>query len=49
MTDENSIEKMADFVGGLVKDARLGGGSIENVIVNAGILEYPDRVLGGEV
>jgi NAD(P)-dependent dehydrogenase (short-subunit alcohol dehydrogenase family) len=45
--DENSIQRMAEFVGSLVKGDRLRGRTIENVIVNAGILDYPNRVLGG--
>jgi NAD(P)-dependent dehydrogenase (short-subunit alcohol dehydrogenase family) len=49
VTDEESIQRMAEYVGSLVKGARLRGRTIENVIVNAGILEYPNRVLGRRV
>lgn len=47
VTDEDSIQRMAEYVGSLVKGARLRGRTIENVIVNAGILEYPCRTLEG--
>jgi NAD(P)-dependent dehydrogenase (short-subunit alcohol dehydrogenase family) len=49
ISNEESVKTFAEWIGGLVERGALGGESgreLDGVWVNAGVLEFPNRVLG---
>jgi hypothetical protein len=49
ISDEESVKSFAGWIGGLAERGALGGASgreLDSVLVNAGVLEFPNRVLG---